>query len=443
MSHTIRARRFALAAALVLVAGCESTLQTAPADRVPSSQAIVDAPTARAALMGAYASLQSLSYYGRMLEVIGDLPTEDVQWSGTYQYLGEIDRNKIPTDNTTITNVWTSIYDGINRANMVIAKVPAVTGLTDAEKNDILGQAYFLRALHYSNLVKFWGAVPMPLAPVASAGDAAKFTRTPVAEVYAQILSDLNNADKMIANKTNTRQATVGAAKALRARVLLYMGDYAGALAATDSVMARGYSLAPVFTDLFTATGTNTPEDIFRVTFTAQQYNEMGYYYLGTGRREVRPTATLNSAFETGDVRKAATVAPRSSAFQGVKFPTTAGTEHLHVVRFAEVLLIRAEALAQANRLPEAVAEYNKLRVRAKLAPHVFGTDVKTQADVLAAIYKERRMELALEGDRWPDLVRTGRAVSVLGLTSVNQTLFPIPAREINTAPGLTQNPGY
>ena len=112
------------------------------------------------------------------------------------------------------------------------------------------------------------------------------------------------------------------------------------------------------------------------------------------------------------------------------------------MIRLAEVLLIKAEALARQNNLSGAVDAYNPIRVRAGLAPHVLGADVTTQAEVLAAIDTERRLELAFEGDRWPDLVRTGQAVPVLGIPEF-QTLFPIPQAERDVAPGLTQNPGY
>jgi starch-binding outer membrane protein, SusD/RagB family len=109
------------------------------------------------------------------------------------------------------------------------------------------------------------------------------------------------------------------------------------------------------------------------------------------------------------------------------------------------VLLNKAEALARLNRLAEAVTEYNKIRVRAGLLPHVLGTDVTTQAQVLDAIWTQRRLELALEGDRFPDLVRTGQAMTVLALPSNRsfQLLYPVPSRELIVAPGLTQNPGY
>jgi len=114
------------------------------------------------------------------------------------------------------------------------------------------------------------------------------------------------------------------------------------------------------------------------------------------------------------------------------------------VIRLAEVVLIKAEALARLNRLPEAVAQYNKVRVRAGLAPHTFGTQVTTQAAVISQIELERRLELALEGDRWPDLVRLGRVIQVKGIQDrAGQALFPLPIRDLRVSPLLTQNPGY
>ncbi|MEO8336957.1 MAG: RagB/SusD family nutrient uptake outer membrane protein [bacterium] len=444
----MKPRLLLTALALVVVVGCDDALTTTPVDRIPSENEIVDAGTARAALIGAYDGLQSLSYYGRQFLVLGDLSSDNVRHRGTFQYLGDIDRNQVKSDNTAITSVWGAIYDALARANTVIDRVQNVTGLTDADKNQLLGEAYFLRALHLHNLVKFWGDVPMPLTPITNAEDAALVVRSPKATVYAQILADLAKAESMITNAKQTKQASLGAVRSLRARVMLYQGNYQGALDATTAVLAMGYALEPTFANLNTADGTATPEDIFRVVFTPQEYNEMGYYYLRAGRREVAPTPALNAAFETGDVRKASTVAPSGSEFQGTKWPTTIGGEDIHVIRFAEVLLIRAEAYARLNgagQLGLAVTEYNRIRVRAKLAPHVLGVDVTTQNDVLNAIDKERRLELALEGDRWPDLNRTGRAAAVMGLTPDRtfQLLYPIPERERIAATGLTQNPGY
>jgi starch-binding outer membrane protein, SusD/RagB family len=430
---------------LVAAAGCDSALTTDPVDRVPAENAIVDAATARAALVGAYDALQALSYYGRTFQVLGDLSADNAEHVGTFQYLGQVDRNQLQADNTAVTNVWIAIYDAVARVNLILQKVPDVPGLTAAQKNQILGEAHFLRALHYHNLVKFWGDVPMPLEPLDSPAEAAQLTRAPKAQVYTQILADLTQAEQLMTTAKQARQASLGAVRALRARVLLYNENYQGALDAANTVQAMGYSLAPLFESLFTDEGTDTPEDVFRVSFTATEYNEMGYYYLFDGRWEVAPTANLYAAFTATDKRRPLTAGKDGSDYEGTKFPTTIGAEDLHVIRFAEVLLIKAEALARLGRLAEAVTEYNKIRVRAGLAPHVLGTNVTTQADVLTAIWNERRLELALEGDRFPDLIRTGRAMAVLGLPANRafQLLYPIPSRELIVSSGLTQNPGY
>ena len=441
----MRLRLLMPAVLLVAAAGCDSALTTDPVDRVPAENAIVDAATARAALVGAYDALQALSYYGRTFQVLGDLSADNAEHVGTFQYLGQVDRNQLQADNTAVTNVWIAIYDAVARVNLILQKVPDVPGLTAAQKNQILGEAHFLRALHYHNLVKFWGDVPMPLEPLDSPAEAAQLTRTPKAQVYTQILADLTQAEQLMTTAKQARQASLGAVRALRARVLLYNENYQGALDAANAVQAMGYSLAPLFESLFSDEGTDTPEDVFRVSFTATEYNEMGYYYLFDGRWEVAPTANLYAAFTATDKRRPLTVGKDGSDYEGTKFPTTIGAEDLHVIRFAEVLLIKAEALARLGRLAEAVTEYNKIRVRAGLAPHVLGTNVTTQADVLNAIWNERRLELALEGDRFPDLVRTGRALTVLGLPANRafQLLYPIPSRELIVSSGLTQNPGY
>lgn len=439
-------KKLLLSAVLIGLAGCSSVLDVAPYDRIPANDEIVDASTAQAALNGAYAQLESSSLYGLDVELLGDLPSDNASWGGTFQFLGDITRNTIAADNPEVTALWGALYREIDRANAVIARVPQLSGVDKATADEIMGEAYFLRALSYHDLVKFWGDVPMPLVPTTSANDAASYTRAPVAQVYTQILGDLDNAGKMVSNTSNTRLATVDAVNALRARVLFYKGDYAGALAAANTVLSGRDTLTVPFADLFTATGDNTSEDIFRVAFTASQENDLGYYWLQAGRHEARVTSNLYNAFEPGDLRKVVTTTPRSSGsttYQGNKYPTTTGTEHPHVIRLAELVLIKAEVLARQNDLAGAVAEYNKVRVRAGLAPHVLGTDVTTQSDVMAAILKERRLELALEGDRWPDLVRLGLAGTVKTLANPGYSLFPIPLRDMTTSPGLTQNPGY
>ncbi|MGH2626225.1 MAG: RagB/SusD family nutrient uptake outer membrane protein, partial [Anaerolineales bacterium] len=317
--------------------------------------------------------------------------------------------------------------------------------------------------------VKLWGdtaagglGVPLRLVPAPDIPSSADITRATTGEVYTQILSDLSQAETLMSLLDDTRQASIGAVRALRARVFLYQRNWSAAEVEAQGVAAMGYGLAPQYSDLFTPDGDDTPEDIFRVNFTATEFNLLGFYYrakgAAAGRREITPTATLLLAYDPGYTGTPASYNPVdlrgqwNVAFQigstglatlyGSKYPTSVGAEDLHAIRFAEILLIQAEAEARLNKLVEAEASLTPIRTRAGLGPA--GVDAMTQANAIAAILNERRLELAYEGDRWPDLVRTGRAVSVLSLVGREyQTLYPIPLNELDVASGLVQNPGY
>jgi hypothetical protein len=442
----ITTRRLLAALTVAALAGCDSTLTVEPSTEVEESQAIIDAGSARSALAGAYDALQSGSYYGGNFLFFTELPSDNADHTGTFTSFADVDLYVTTADNTTIEGIWDAIYDGIGRANTLIQKVPNVKDLSDTEKNDIIAQAHLLRALHYHNLVKLWGPVPIRLQPPPNLDELANTSRSTVDQVYSQILSDLDKAAQLMSNEARTRKGSRGAVDALRSRVLLYKKDYAGAEAAANAAIARGYKLVSSFPDLFDAEGNTTTEDIWRTSFTATEFNNVGYYYLSSqfgGRRELAPTANLASAFEATDQRGLWSIKrdTRNRRY-GAKIPTSAGAEDLHVIRFAEVLLNKAEAQARQGQLAEAVATYNPLRVRAGVAPHVLGVNVTTQQQVIDAILLERRRELAFEGDRWPDLVRTDRAVSVLSIAAF-RTLFPIPQNEIDVAPAIVQNAGY
>ena len=440
--------RYALALALlVTLPGCDSILDESPIDELPDDQAITSAEGARAALAGAYNALQDADYYyGGDFVIFGDLPTDNTINTGTFQTYADADANQFRADNASVDGIWDVAYDGINRANVILERVPPLTDLEDAEKSEILGQAYFLRALHYHNLVKLFGDVPIRLVPVKSVEEAGEAVRSPVADVYTQILADLAAAEERITATEPATAVTAGAVDALTARVQLYRGDFAAALAETDEVLDQGYALADSYGDLFDAEGQDTPEDILKVIFTAVQFTNVGYYYITEdegGLGAVGPAQDLIDSYDPDDARLAWNIlGDTEGSASGVKFPTTAGAEDFHVIRLAEVLLIRAEAQARLNDLSGAVDTYNQLRERAGLPPHSLGDEVTTSDEVLAAIALERRHELAFEGDRWPDLVRLGQATTVLGIPQT-QTLFPIPQSERDVAPGLTQNPGY
>jgi len=450
-------RALALTALLAGTTACSDVLQTEPVTSLPQDQLIVDAATATAALNGAYDGMQAGNYYGLSALLVGDLASDNTVWTGTFQYLGEMATNRIQADNPEVTGLWTAIYQQIDRDNVIINKVPTVPSVTDPVRSDVMGQAYFLRALGFHNLVKYWGAVPTPTKPIEGPAEAQAYTRTPVNEVYTQIFKDLDSASALIRNTTNTRYATVNAARALRARVLFYRAglsgnanataDYQAALDAANTVLAGRDTLVVPYADLFSSLGTITSEDIFRVSYNATETNGISNYYLQVGRAEVAPSTNIDAAYPAGDLRKAWSIRPSGNAgrpLNGNKYSARPGTEHVHVIRLAEIVLIKAEALARLNRLAEAVAQYNKVRVRAGLAVHTLGNQVTTQAQVLTQIELERRLELAFEGDRWADLNRLGRAIAVKGIQDrPGQALFPIPLRDTRTSPNLTQNPGY
>jgi tetratricopeptide (TPR) repeat protein len=438
----MRFRTLLPALGFLALAGCDETLTVEPTDEVEESQAIVDATSARAALGGAYDALTSGSYYGGDFYTFTEVLTDNAEHTGTYDEYADADANTLRSDDPVVEGVWAAAYRTIGRVNLLIERLPQVEGLDPEELDQMLGEVHFLRALAYHDLVRLFGDVPLVIEQPASLEEASQVTRAPVSEVYAQIESDLNQAATLMGEDAEPGRASLGAVMALRARVALYRGNWAAAEAAADDVIEMGYELAPTYGALFGPADADTPEDIFRLTFTPQEYQLQGYYYQPNGRWEVGPTEDIIGAYEEGDERLAWSIAEDDGDVWTDKWKTTEGGEDIHVIRFAEVLLIKAEAHARQGELPQAVAAYNQVRERAGLDPHVLGEDVSTQAQVLAAIEHERRVEFAFESDRWFDLVRTGRATTVLDIPAT-ATLWPIPLGEIDVAPNLTQNPGY
>ncbi len=472
----MRLRNLLIAGALLgAAAACDNTLEVDPTTAIPDEQAIVNAQTARAALAGVYHALQDPVqgyYYAETFVDFGDLRSDNTEHIGTFTGYQNNDDVDSRADDVEIEGLWDNIYEMITRANVVIARVPTVTGLDAAERDNMLGQAHFLRALGYHDLVKSWAGpipnnandegVPLRLEPVTDLTSAAGIQRSTRAEVYTQILADLQQAATLLQPTSNLctgaacmtadqGRASFGAVKALEARVHLYRGDYANALTASNAVMAEGYTLSQSYADLFTGEGTPTDEDIFRIAFTPAEASLLGFYYLPDffgGRWEVAPTQDLFDAYEANDERRDITVGVTDEGeLYGAKYPTSVGSEDIHVLRLAEIILTKAEALARQGQLALAVDEYNRVRARAGLTPHVLGVTVgNTQAAVLAAIWNERRLELALEGDRFAELVRTGQFLTAMGLAADRafQSRYPIPQNERDVTNGaITQNPGY
>jgi hypothetical protein len=460
-------RKTLLPAVLVMVAaGCKSVLDVKPINEVEEASAITSPAKARAALAGMYDGLQSTGYYGGSFVFFGDLSADDVRHTGTFTTYHQADLNQLTADNTTIEGLWDALYRVVGRANIIIERVPNVTGLAVTERDEMLGEAYLARALTFHNVVKLFGeqapsgvGIPIPLTPPPDIASTSTVTRATTGQVYTQILSDLAVAESLMiaggGSAAGTHQGSVGAVRAIRARVYLYQQNWAAAEVEAQAVAAMGYALAPKYEDLFTADGQDTPEDIFVLQFTPVDFQLLGYYYRakGTagGRREIGPTANLiqkyapgysgtPASYVTTDKRGQHNISFQVNTVYGSKWPTGIGGEDFHIIRFAEVLLIKAEAEAQQGKLAEADSSLNAVRARAGLAP--LDLVALGQPASIDAIIQERLLELVFEGDRWPDLVRSGKAISTLGLAAFQQQ-YPIPLNELDVAPGLVQNTGY
>lgn len=433
---------------LGILTGCE-VMNVEPEASIPASEAFKDKAGIERGILGSYSSLQYLSYYGRTHLIYADLAADNLAHptDATSSDYAEVDNNAMLAENSSVSGIWAACYDGINVANNVIVKVPEMADMTGTEKNRALGELYFLRALGHFNLVNYFGAIPIKIEPTVGVSN-LDAGRDPVSEVYAQIKADLVLASQYMQASASTKtRASKFAALALLARVSLYSGDYAMAREKADSVIKYGgYTLPGNYADVFASD--ESAETIFEIDFTELDRNRIAEYNFPktlNGRREVEPDASLISAYETGDERKAVSIAYDGALAYAYKYnDLSKGSDNIIVLRLAEMYLIRAEAEANlpGGNFSSVRSDINTIRSRADLGP----VEANTAVELLLAVEKERRLEFAFEGHRWFDLVRTNRAIDVLpNVTKSTQTLFPIPSDEIltNNSPEMIQNPGY
>lgn len=441
-------KRIALIFTLAWMASACNVLDVEPQSSIPASEAFKDKNGIERGILGAYSGLQSLSYYGRTYLIFADLAGDNLVHppNATSTSYSEVDNNAILPENESVDGIWSAIYDGINVANNIIAQVPNIPDMSQAEKDKALGELYFIRALNHFNLLNYFGAIPIRATPTIGVEN-INVPRDPVSEVYGQIVRDLEFAalHLPVSSSIKTR-ATKHAAIALLARAALYQKDYAKAIEHASALIDGGeYELMAPYGSIFS--DELTAESIFEVDFTALDRNRIAEYNFPltlNGRREVAPADELIGLYTPSDERLDATIAFAGTLPYVIKYDDlSTGSDNVIVLRLAEMYLIRAEALAQSNGSIQAIKEdLNVIRNRAGLPNSL----ANTYSDLLTAIETERRLEFAFEGHRWFDLVRTERAVAVLPtVTSTEQTLFPIPLSELlsNNNPGMTQNPGY
>ena len=486
---------------LGLLAGCgEKFLDAAPRDSVTTENFYRTESDAVQATNAVYSELKGAGQYNKALWGIGDIMSDNSNTGGSGgndgTYAQELDNFNIPSSNDLITRLWGGCYVGIGRANLVLERVPAIS-MSANIKQRCLGEANFLRAKYYFDLVRVYGDVPLITVPPKVPADAL-IPRTAAAQVYAQIETDLRAAITQLDGSytgPDVGRATKWAATGLLAKVLLTENKRADAAAAARDVIDHsGQRLWTNYGDNFKVANENGQESLFEVQYIGLHgdFDFDGLGFVGNNFFAPRfqdltpargygfnvPEPNFVNGYEPGDRRRAVTIwspgdaYPAGSALAAqpaslvgspngynVKkwFVGQVNTRNwdselnFPVLRLAEMYLIAAEGLGFPTGLPYV----NTVRRRAfgeDLAsalpqPHDLNTNNTTSTNFADAVLRERRYELAFEDDRWFDLKRTNHLLDNAHLISKGirafQVVMPIPQSERDANPNLSQNNGY
>lgn len=480
---------------ILLLPGCNKDfLKEEPESFITAENLFTSQSGALAGLNATYASLKNFRNTGRAM-LVGVVGTDEGQLgideAGATDRLAldAYDGNLNPLT-PAIVQLWRVCYQGISRANAVIQNVPAIN-MDETLKKRIIAEASFIRALNYFWAVQLFGDVPI-ITTVITDADNYNYPRQNVELVYKLIIEDLTTAETDLPEAdaytgNNRGRASKGAAKALLGKVYLSapapIRDFVKAeTKLKEVVVSNKYILLPNFADVFDVTKENNAESVFEVQFISpDQTNNMSFCtgsravpdnILGGGYAWFIPTDYLFNLYDAGDVRKSVTFRTQFFTASGQLITSAANPEHIkphvkkfedptarpanavgkntYIIRYADVVLMYAEALNEQGKTGDAIVEFNKIRNRAAILP----AGTLNQGALREAILTERMKELAFEGWRWYDLKRTGKLVELAKLhnprakanISAKNNLFPIPLSEINNNDGIKptdQNPGY
>ncbi|MBE0677391.1 MAG: RagB/SusD family nutrient uptake outer membrane protein [Bacteroidales bacterium] len=483
-----------LMAFLLITAGCEDFLQKDPQGELTQEAFPVTASDALLATNAVYSTIRNWAYHSGgypIMDIMSDDAHKGSNPNDQLPTIGPYDKFTYTTTQDGLDRWWSALYEGIKRANVVIEKVPSINMNTDL-RNRCVAEASFLRGLYYFDLVRAFGGVPK----VTVTTPPTKVPRSTAAEIYDLIIADLGYAianlpDKSAYGPDDAGRATKGAAKSLLAKVYIFQKDFVNAEKyALEVIISDEYDLEPVFADANGKLGEHGVESVFEVG-AMEVDGAGGNQYANTqgvrgspnrGWGFNRPSLDLRASFESGDPRLEATIIDLGEVLDGVLilgdgttpdetlddggnvievecynqkiwYPgnttTTQWGHNRRLIRYADVLLIAAEALNENNKPDDALLYLNEVRRRARqgnnsILPDITETNKGPLRDI---IIEERRHELALEGHRFWDLVRTNKAAPVLGplgFITGKHELFPIPQNEIDISQGsLEQNPNW
>ncbi len=445
---------------LIFVSCSKEFTELAPISERNADNFYKTASDMEVAVNAIYGTLKSNGAFNQSYWILQELRSDNTFWDGTglAEEVTVFDRfNDISTSNIT-EDAWESSYLGISRANIVLNRIENID-MDASLKSRLKGEALFLRSFYYYNLAVLFGNIPLIINETTSVAEGNEHRQVTAAEVYNQIVTDLIDAEAGLpakASATNGR-ATKGAAATLLAKVYLTKGEASNAETALRRVLTYGYTLVNDYSLLWGVENEYNSESIFEVDFQgglSNQGNQFTNQFHGilsqavtSGHRNI-PEQDLIDAYETGDLRFAASI---DGVVNGVntgytiKFGTTNSyndddaPNNWPVFRYADVLLMLAEAIGESD---EAYGFINQVRNRAGLAP----IDATTPGTFVDKLLHERRVELAFENHRWPDLLRMNKAESVMTAQGKNingKFLYAIPQREIDLNSNFFQNSGY
>ena len=478
-----------LGIALVAQTGCKkSFLDVPPQAQQPGQAFWKTQEDATQAVNAMYANLRSwemVAFAPIAIESMGSDEVEKGSSPGDATFMNNFDNFTHTSTEGQVNDFWLGQYRSINLANQIIDNIPDIE-MDATLKSRYIAEAKFIRAYNYFRLVRAFGGVPLRLNLPANPEE-FNLPRSSKEEVYAAIENDLTDAAAVLPQTygpADVGRATKGAALALHAKVAMYQQKWADVLAKTNQVMGMGYSLFPSFEGTFRIPNENNQESIFEIQAqklpsipgaTNSQYSQVqgvrGINWGGWGFHV--PTIELVNAFEADDPRRDATIIFRGETTpQGDVVPPTGDNprsnqksyvpstywqsgftegadQNIRVIRYAEVLLMNAEAANELNNPAQAKTSLNAVRARARGGNNAILPDVTTndKVQLREAIWHERRVELAMEFDRFFDVIRQGRGALVFGpkgFQAGKNELMPIPQNQIDLSAGvLTQNPGY
>ena len=457
-----------LLAALVITVSCNKELdKIKPQQSIDSDIALQTSSGVINTLLGAYSTIAygvaatagTLgTLYGTNYNVIGELfvNTGDLAWSGSFTSYRDINNKNATATNANAATDWTAAYNAINICNNVEASIDVVD---PAVKDQILGEARFIRGITYFELIRFYAqpwtggptgantqlGVPLVITPTSSVGENLNVSRNTVAEVYAQIIADLTSAESLLNETMPDGRATTYAASAFLSRIYLAQSDWQKAAEAANRVITSGnYSLVPNITQAFNNTA-NTPEDIFAIQQNAQSNagtSNAGLttFYAslpGVGRGDIDISNNHLLIYEADDDRRDLFyegTGDKPGALRSSKWVERFA--NIPIIRLSEMFLTRAEANFRGGQSLGASpsADISTVRVRAGLQP--------LKVSSVEQILLERRRELAFEGDRYNVIKRTQQNVGARPFNDP-KLIYPIPQFELDANPNLVQNPGY